>query len=150
MQTFDPRTETNIATLCPKAQAAARLFMAAALPAMAAHGVVVKIICGSRTYKEQDALYAKGRSAPGPKVTNAPGGYSNHNFSIAWDIGLFKGTSYLEESPLYLECARIGASQGLDCGAFWKSFQDEPHYQLKTGLSMQQMRDRIAKGLPPA
>lgn len=143
--TFDPRTESNIATLLPAAQDAARKFMAAIVPAMAAHGVDARIICGSRTWKEQDALYAQGRTKPGPIVTKARGGYSNHNFGIAWDIGLFKGKTYLEESPLYSECARIGREMGLDCGAFWK-FTDDPHFQLKTPYSIGQLRERFASG----
>jgi len=46
----------------------------------------LKLISGLRTYEEQDALYAQGRTAPGPKVTNAPGGHSNHNFGLAFDM----------------------------------------------------------------
>ena len=147
MQTFDPRSERNLATLVPAAQAAARKFMAEATARMEEYGLAVRIIGGTRTYAEQNALYAQGRSAPGPVVTNARGGFSNHNFGIAWDIGLFEGTKYLEESRYYETCALIGLSQGLDCGAFWK-FEDGPHYQLNTGLNTTQLRNRIAKGLP--
>ncbi len=79
--------------------------MVVAIPTMAAKKcVVIKIISGTRTHmQEQDALYARRRTAPGPRVTNARGGYSNHNFGIAWDIGLFRGGKYLEDSPLYRE-----------------------------------------------
>ena len=38
-----------------------------------------------RSYQDSDADYAKGRTAPGPKVTDAPGGYSWHNFGMAVD-----------------------------------------------------------------
>nr|WP_295770097.1 M15 family metallopeptidase [Rhodoferax sp.] len=41
-----------------------------------------------RSCAEQDALYAQGRTAPGNKVTNAKSGDSNHNFGIAFDIGV--------------------------------------------------------------
>src|SRR4051794_29191519 len=99
--TFDSRTEQHIARLLPKAQEAARLFMSVAIQAMNSHGVEMRVISGTRTYAEQDAHFAKGRTQPGPRVTNARGGYSNHNFGVAWDIGLFKGTDYLEDSPLY-------------------------------------------------
>lgn len=30
----------------------------------------------------------------------------------------------------YLEAAFIGKALGLECGAFWKGFNDYPHYQL--------------------
>lgn len=144
--TFDDRTERNIATLLPKAQAAARRFMEAAIAAMSKHGIDVRIISGTRTYKEQDELYAKGRTKPGPKVTNARGGYSNHNFGVAFDIGLFAGKKYLGESKHYKELGKIGREQGLEWGGDWQSFKDEPHYQLKTGLTLAEMRDRVAKG----
>lgn len=146
--TFDSRTEANIATLIPAARAKAREFMQAAIAAMDARGVQVRMISGNRTYAEQNVLYAQGRTKPGSRVTNARGGYSNHNFGIAWDIGLFKGGKYLEESPLYRECGRIGERLGLEWGGSWKSFQDEPHFNLKTGLTMAQMRDRVAAGKP--
>src|SRR5688572_8244426 len=78
--TFDERSERNLKTLLPPVQALARLFLRTVQPAMQRKGVVVRIISGTRTYAEQDALYAKGRTRPGPKVTNAQGGFSNHNF----------------------------------------------------------------------
>lgn len=144
--TFDDRTEANIRTLHPRAQAAAREFMQAVVPIMARKGVDVKIISGTRTYAEQDALYAKGRMAPGPIVTKARAGYSNHNFGTAFDIGLFQGKRYLEDSPLYAECGRIGESLGLEWGGSWKSIQDEPHFEVKTGLTMAEKRARVAAG----
>jgi len=144
--TLDERTERNIATLHPKAQERAREFMRAVIPIMAQRGAVVKIISGTRSYAEQDALYAKGRTAPGPEVTKARGGYSNHNFGVAWDIGIFKGGKYLEDSPLYRECGQIGKSLGLEWGGDWKSIKDEPHYQVPTGLTMAELRARVAAG----
>ena len=144
--TFDERTERNLATLHPQAALKARVFLAAALPIMAKRGVVVKIISGTRSYREQDALYAKGRTTTGPRVTNARGGFSNHNFGIAWDIGLFRAGTYLESSPLYRECGEIGKSLGLEWGGDWKSFPDEPHFQIKTGFTLAQMRIRVAAG----
>lgn len=143
---FDARTEKNLATLHSKAQTKARLFMTRAIPEMSSHGVDIRIISGTRSYKEQDALYAKGRTAPGPKVTNARGGYSFHNFGIAWDIGLFRGDRYLEESPLYALCGKIGRERGLEWGGDWRSSQDEPHFQIPTGLSLAEMRSRVARG----
>jgi len=129
--TFDSRTEANIATLIPRAQEAARRFMAAAVPAMAAYGLLVRITSGRRTYAEQDALYAQGRTAPGPKVTNAPSGYGWHNFGACFDFTLFDVSGRpIWDSPHYRECAEIARSQGMDAGAFWATFPDEPHIQL--------------------
>ena len=115
--------------------------MQAVVPIMVLRGVCVQIISGTRTYAEQDALFAKR-----PKVTNARGGFSNHNFGVAWDIGLFQGKRYLEDSPLYAECGHIGQSLGLEWGGAWKSIQDEPHFEVKTGLTMAEKRARVASG----
>lgn len=40
---------------------------------------------GTRTVEEQNRLFAQGRTAPGPKVTDAKGGLSTHNYGIATD-----------------------------------------------------------------
>lgn len=41
---------------------------------------------GTRTYQEQRILFDQGRITPGPKVTNARGGQSAHNFGLAVDF----------------------------------------------------------------
>ncbi|HEX2536073.1 MAG TPA: M15 family metallopeptidase [Chitinophagaceae bacterium] len=51
-----------------------------------------------RTAEEQEALYARGRTLPGPKVTNARGGHSYHNYGLAIDIVLLVDT---QEAGLY-------------------------------------------------
>ena len=143
---LDPRTERNIATLHPRVQPRAREFMVLASSIASQHGAVVKIISGLRSYQEQAALYAKGRTAPGPKVTNARAGFSNHNFGTAWDIGLFKGKRYLTDSPLYTEIGQAARSLGIVWGGDFKSFKDTPHYEIPTGHTLAQMRQRVAAG----
>lgn len=123
----DERSEKNIGTLLPEVRPYARALIHAA----AAQGIEIKVISGTRTYAEQDALYAKGRTAPGSRVTNAQGGFSNHNFGIAFDIGVFDGTRYVPESPKYKAVGSIGKSLGLDWGGDWTTIVDEPHFQLK-------------------
>ena len=53
-------------------------------------GIKLRIIQGFRTYAEQDALYAQGRTKKGKKVTNAKGGQSNHNLGLAIDVAEIK------------------------------------------------------------
>jgi peptidoglycan LD-endopeptidase CwlK len=140
---FDNRSERNIGSLQPKAQRAARVFLKTVLAA----GIEARIISGTRTYTEQDALFRKGRFGnPGPKVTNARGGKSNHNFGIAWDIGIFKGGKYLDESPLYKKAADVGLTADLEWGGNWKTFPDRPHYQLATGLKLAMVREKFEEG----
>jgi peptidoglycan LD-endopeptidase CwlK len=104
----DDRSERSIATLLPKIQPYARALVAKA----AANGITIKVISGLRTDEEQNDLYAQGRTKPGRIVTNARGGYSNHNFGIAFDIGVFDGGSYLDESPKYKAVGVLGADFG--------------------------------------
>lgn len=125
--TVDARSESNIATLHPRVKTYARNLVLKA----AAAGITIKVISGLRTYAEQTALYAKGRTAPGSKVTNAAAGYSNHNFGLAFDIGVFEGVKYLEDSPKYKAIAPMGIDLGLEWGGNWKTIQDQPHYQLR-------------------
>ena len=128
---FDSRSESNIITLVPKAQIEARKFLNIAKD----KGKDVRIISGTRTYAEQDALYKQGRFGnPGPKVTNAKGGQSNHNFGIAWDIGIFDSKGkYSTNDADYIAFAAIVMPfmDTLEWGGNWKSIKDNPHYQLK-------------------
>lgn len=141
---FDPRSEGHILTLQLPAQRAAR----ASLNRIKSVGFQVKIISGARSFAEQNELFKKGRFGnPGPRVTNARGGFSNHNFGLAWDIGLFDLGEYLTSAQPYEAAAYAGKADGLVWGGDWQSFKDTPHYQLDTGLSISQTRDRFDQGL---
>lgn len=145
----DARSEKNIATLLPKAQELARTWLAQVRQA----GIPAVIICGTRTYAEQNELYAQGRTKPGKIVTKAKAGYSNHNFGIAWDFVIFEGVNEngstgkaLWDSPLTDKAAHIAEFLGLEWGGRWK-FVDKPHLQLRTGLTLAQLRERVANGM---
>lgn len=144
----DERSERNIATLLPEVRDYARALIHKAQSI----GIDAKIISGTRTYAEQNALYEQGRTKPGNRVTNAKGGYSNHNFGIAFDVGIFKGTEYLTSGKEYDTVGAIGKSLGLDWGGDWKTFKDKPHFQYKPkwaknmseSAMLTEMRKRIA------
>jgi len=121
------RSETVIATLLPEVRPYARALFFKAQD----KGIAINIISGFRTFDEQDQLYAHGRTTSGPKVTNARGGYSSHNFGIAFDIGVFSGNRYLSESPLYKVVGALGMELGLDWGGNWKNLVDQPHFELR-------------------
>lgn len=127
LEPVDARSEKIIETLLPEVQPFARALVHKAK----ANGVTIKILSGLRTYDEQNALYAQGRTAPGNKITNAKGGFSNHNFGIAFDIGVFEGAKYLGDSPKYKAVGVLGMELGLEWGGNWKTFVDQPHYQLR-------------------
>lgn len=145
---FDARTESNIITLTPQAQVLARKFLTVFKTA----GIDVRIISGTRTYAEQDALYKIGRfGSTEAKVTNAKGGQSNHNFGIAWDIGLFEGGKYITTDIKYKKLALMVTSLGpqLEWGGNWKTFPDYPHYQHKAVAdSVAIIRKAFEEGAP--
>ncbi len=148
----DERSELKITTLLPEVQPMARALVQKA----AEGGITIRIIAGRRSYAEQDALYAQGRSAPGPVVTKAKGGYSNHNFGIAFDVGVFSGTRYLPESSQYKAVGALGMELGLEWGGSWTSLVDQPHFQLRPSwaadMSEREMlaglRERVSEGTP--
>jgi peptidoglycan L-alanyl-D-glutamate endopeptidase CwlK len=142
---IDERSAKNIATLHPSLQPLATKLIETAV----AQGITAKVISGLRSYQEQNELYAQGRTKPGKIVTKAKGGQSWHNFGTAFDIGIFSddGKKYYGESPHYKTCGKIGESIGLEWGGAWKSFKDEPHFQLKLGLTISQLHNRKMSGL---
>jgi peptidoglycan L-alanyl-D-glutamate endopeptidase CwlK len=101
-----------------------------------AQEIEIRVIQGLRSYADQNLLYAQGRTAPGPIVTNAPGGYSNHNFGMAADCIPYKvwGQPWQpdwEGTDLHYQAMiSAGRTQGLICGADWHTLPDRPHFQL--------------------
>lgn len=146
----DPRSEKAIATLLPEVRPLARALVHQAAGA----GIQIKVISGTRTFDEQDRLFAQGRTLPGRIVTKARAGFSNHNFGIAFDIGVFEGTKYLPESPKYKAVGAMGVELGLEWGGNWKTIVDQPHFQLRPAWAarmserdmLAELRDRAASG----
>jgi len=101
----------------------------------------VRITQGLRTFKEQDDLFAIGRTKPGKKVTNAKGGQSVHNYGFAVDICLIidgKTASWdtvkdwdNDQIADWYECVKIFAKYGWDWGGNWKKFKDLPHFDKR-------------------
>jgi peptidoglycan L-alanyl-D-glutamate endopeptidase CwlK len=152
---FDRRSEVNISTLLPKMQIAARRLMGLARASFKVG--TIQILSGTRSYAEQDVLFAKR-----PQVTKARGGQSNHNFGIAVDVGIFVGGVYYtgrnsKEDQAYIDLSKIvkselgfvgGKEKLLDWGGDWKSIVDRPHYELHTGKSTSQVRALLEAGKP--
>jgi peptidoglycan LD-endopeptidase CwlK len=144
---FDRRSEDAIRTLLPETQKAARNFLNRVKAKF--QDYTVKLLSGSRTYAEQDQLYKKGRFGSTEKnVTNARDGNSNHNFGIAWDVGIFDGGKYLtgdssKEAKIYKALAATVLTDDLEWGGYWKHPVDMPHCQLKLELSLADVRARF-------
>ena len=107
-----------------------------------------------RTFAEQDALYAQGRTTPGKIVTNAKGGQSNHNFGLAIDIvllvdkdgnGTFESASWETNVDFdgdgvadWKEVVGVFKRHGWAWGGDWK-FTDMPHFEKTFNLSVNQL-----------
>jgi len=129
---IDSRSEKHISSLWPEVRSMARALVQKA----ALSGIRIKVTSGLRTYAEQDALYAQGRSKPGNIVTNVRGGYSSHNFGIAFDVAVFEGNKYLPQSIKYKAVGVLGNDLGLEWGGNWKTIVDQPHFQLRPAWAL--------------
>lgn len=99
-----------------------------------------------RTNEEQDELFAKR-----PKVTNAKGGQSIHNYGLAFDIvilfdkdenGTFETASW-KVDRYFMIVVDYFKSKGYEWGGDWNKFQDRPHFQKSFGHTW-----RTLKALP--
>jgi peptidoglycan L-alanyl-D-glutamate endopeptidase CwlK len=102
---------------------------------MDAAGIPFMFTCTYRSQEEQDALYAQGRTKPGPVVTWTR--HSKHSERTAFDIAIVRDGKPVwdvkvdvdnDHVPDYLEAAKIGEEVGLLAGARWKK-PDYPHFQ---------------------
>lgn len=104
-------------------------------------GMDMRIDNAYRSIADQDALYAKGRTAPGNKVTNAKGGQSWHNYGVAADIVFCdsKGNKSWPETgdyaKLWSRYGELAEANGLEWGGSWTSFKDRPHIEYHPGLT---------------
>ena len=86
---------------------------------------------------------------PGPVVTKARGGHSNHNFGIAWDIGIFSENGAYSTNQIDYDAVAGYAVGPLVWGGNWRSFKDSPHYQLATAETrISWLRARFEQGEP--
>ncbi len=106
-----------------------------ALETAEAAGTTYIVTSGVRTVEEQDALFAKGRTAPGGIVTKARGGFSAHNYGCGLDCTADGDHDKAGLQPDYHDAAYhdlgVGAGAfGLEWGGIWTTIHDLPHIQL--------------------
>lgn len=117
--------------------------------------IAVRIVQGLRTIEEQNALYAKGRTAPGAIVTNAKGGSSYHNYGLAIDFAILidkDGNGTYDELSWdikkdndrdgvadWLEVVKAFEAAGWEWGGRWTSIKDYPHVQKTFGHKWQDL-----------
>lgn len=108
-------------------------------------GIFLIVTEGLRTMAKQNELYEQGRSKPGKIVTNVRGGYSYHNYGLAFDVCVCdiangKLVPNWNVDQRWKRVGEIGQSIGLEWGGDWTSIKDYPHFQYTFGLSIAQLR----------
>jgi len=100
-------------------------------------GCEYRITSGVRTFAEQDALYAIGRTTgtKGAFVTKARGGQSYHNFGVAVDFARIVDGKADWHLAAYATLGAQAKALGLEWGGAWVSFVDVPHVQMPVKLA---------------
>lgn len=112
-------------------------------------GVGIRITSAFRTAKEQNDLYAIGRTLPGKIVTNAKAWQSFHNYGLAVDICLYHkdgSISYSLNEDLdqdgildWMEVVKIFKAHGFEWAGDWITFKETPHFQKSFGYTWEKL-----------
>lgn len=94
------------------------------------------VVQGVRTTLQQKALYAKGRTEPGPVVTYKDGVVHKSNHQ-PWPDGLghavdcaFLGADPFGDHQPWEDYGKLVEAQGLVWGGRWTGLVDRPHAEL--------------------
>ena len=108
-----------------------------------AAGITIIVTQTLRTIAEQDALFAQGRTKPGPIVTKAKGGFSLHNYGVAFDIvPVVNGKTDYSNATTFACVGEIGQRLGLEWGGAWATFPDKPHFQFLAGYTLADFQNK--------
>lgn len=141
---MDKITLARIELLHPKVREEAKKIYAEICKALTGRAIC-RFTHTLRTFKEQNDLYAIGRTKPGKRVTNARGGQSYHNYGLAIDIVLIvDGKTAVWDTKTDFDGDRLADWQeivsifkryGWEWGGDW-GFKDYPHFQKTFGNSI--------------
>lgn len=121
--------------------------------------IAIRIVQGLRTFAEQDALYAQGRTdKTKPKVTNSKAGQSYHNFGLAIDFAMLydkDGNGNYETLSWdlmkdfdkdgiadWMEVVDIFEDAGYTWGGRFNSIKDNPHIEKNFGVHWKELLRR--------
>lgn len=168
---MDKLTEKRLKLLHPAIRDNVRQWTSIISDVLLGKGVELRLAYTLRTVAEQNLLYSYGRTKfydnagnRKGKVTYVKGGYSIHNYGLAWDIVLLldkdgngtyesaswdialdfdkDGTSdWMEVVKLYKE-----ADDKVEWGGDWERFKDYPHFQIDFGYTAKQLKAKIDAG----
>lgn len=119
----------SLAGLTPDTAEAVRLLLAYA----ESRGIRASVVSAKRSCAYQDSLYAQGRTAPGPIVTNAKGCNSWHVLGRAVDLTI-QGGSSADYATLADYWKGLGGGWGGDFKGPSAALKDIGHYEYHPGL----------------
>ena len=127
--------QRDLLSLAPTVRRLAMAF----LDECAACGLRVLVYCTLRSNEEEAALYARGRTAPGPVVTNARPGESMHNpdkDGYAWAFDAVPldaaGRAAWGDVGRLEQMGVCGEAVGLEWAGRWSgALRERVHFQIK-------------------
>jgi peptidoglycan L-alanyl-D-glutamate endopeptidase CwlK len=134
---------SKIDTLHPKIRAEVQELVNTINNTILTSNVKMIVTQGLRTFAEQDALYKQV-----PKVTNAKGGQSIHNYGLAFDFCLKKDKTAIwdtmkdfdgDKHSDWMEIVDLFKSKGYVWGGDFKSIKDAPHFEKSFGNTWKQL-----------
>ncbi len=160
---IDKISETRILKLHPKIrEEVLKIYREQIYPALTG-GVYCRITHTLRTFEEQNELYKLGRTklfdADDNRigiVTNAKGGQSFHNYSLAVDFCIMSSRTAIWDVSVdldkdgkrdWFEVIDIFKRNGWESGADWKGkLRDFPHVQKTFGYTTKQLLEKWNSG----
>ena len=136
LPTWDSHTDRRIGKLHLQVRATARKFIILLERDM---GKKIRVTSGFRSFAEQDALFARGRTILREDnkrvriVTNARAGESYHNYGVAFDVVEIRNGKALWTNPEWPRIGELGIQLGFEWGGNWTRFKDRPHFQMTFG-----------------
>lgn len=121
------------------------------LRAASSVGLAVYVFEALRSEDRQRALWAQGRTIPGPVITNAPPGSSWHEYGLAIDAAFDSDKTTMKVewtwSGDWAQLGQIMMSMGLSWyGLPGTVFREAPHFQLTGGLTILEAKKLKALG----
>lgn len=110
-------------------------------------GVEILITCTWRSFSEQQALYAQGRTISGPIITYAQAGESWHNYGLALDfVPLKDGKADWNDLGKFKTVGELGEDLGLKWGGRFKKPIDRPHFEMTFGFPLGEIKMIYERG----
>jgi len=114
-------------------------------------GIILRVTEGFRTAEQQGERYARGRTLPGPIVTNAGVGWSWHEYRRAFDVCIVAWPGDTTPRDVYdgpwERIGEIAEACGLEWGGRWK-WKDQPHFEDRGGMTIAMARAAGVPALP--